>query len=357
MKKKILALLMVSTLMLSLAACGGNTDTSGSTGSTGGTGVTNNESGLDTDEENVADNSANYDENGRHLAYSNPQRWLTARDFSGEPATQPLVDFDALYEDDAEDQYHTLALPLTLDAFESQLYLRVHNDETDEWEELNKEAILASTYVIPAKSHEAFWYYNNSSVEASNNDNLVGRIDIYNNSEEDLTIGQCFENKWYSYSVWSSYYGQFGYDYDAMKAIANPNNEDLIQEAELINFMTYMVDNVLGTPSKVIMYNNLFGYAKGEELANAYLDSTLSLYDITDEEKLAVDSFTLVWEYEDMVFTMMLTDGHKISWEEVVPSMGISTDSDSGQFFTVEQWEYSEDDVAPDKRDILPYMY
>lgn len=355
MKKKILAIFMVSTLMLSLVACSGDADSLGSTGSGSGSVSTNNEANADA--EDVADNSANYDENGRHLAYSNPQRWLTARDFSGEPATQPLVDFDALYEDDAEDQFHTLALPLTLDAFESQLYLRVHNDETDEWEELNKEAILASSYVIPAKSHEAFWYYNNSSVEASNNDNLVGRIDLYNNSEEDLTIGQCFENKWYSYYIWSGYYGQFGYNYDEMKAIANPNNEDISGDGYLINFMTYMVDNVLGTPSNVIMSNNLFDYAKKEELAIAYLNSALSLYDVTDEDKLAVDSYTLVWEYEDMVFTIMLSDGHEISWEEIVPCMGVSTDSDSGQFFTIEQWEYSKDDVAPEKYDILPYMY
>lgn len=358
MKKKMLAMFIVSAMMLSIVACAGGSDTSSSTGSTGQEASINNESGADVDANaEMTDDSANYDENGRHLAYSNPQRWLTARDFSGEPAKKPLTDFDAKYEDRAEDQYHVLDLPLTIDAFESQLYLRVHNDETDEWEKLDKEAILASTYVIPAKGKESFWYYNNSSVEASNNDNQVGKIVLYNNSEEDITIGQSFENKWYSYSVWSSYYGQFGYDYDEMKAVANPNNEDLSDDGYLINFMTYMVDNVLGTPSKVIMSNNLFGYVKKEELAKAYLDSTLSLYDVTDEDKLAVDSYTLVWEYEDVVFTIMLTDGHQISWEEIVPSMGVSTDSDSGQFFTIEQWEYSKDNVAPEKQDILPYMY
>ncbi|MBQ8218223.1 MAG: hypothetical protein IJZ79_02865 [Bacilli bacterium] len=365
MKRKLLALFMITTMTLSLVACGETKDTDNNSTNA----VTENES-VDYNEtiesdinsditENNGNESNNYDENGKHLAYSNPQRWLTDQDFSGEPSTNPLVDFDAKYNDDAEDVYQTLDLPLTLDHFESELYLWVENNETHEMERLNKDQILSSPFIIEANRHATFWYYHNcpEEVEASNNDNQVGYVTVYNNSDEDMTLGKCFENNWFSYAVWCSYYGQFGYDYDEKSVIENPNDEDLTKEVELINFMTYAIDNILGTPSKVIMSNNLFGYVEEEELANAYLDSTMSLYDVTDDDKLAVDSFTLVWEYEDRVFTIMLTDGHMISHDEIVPSMGVSSDSDSGEFFTIEQWEYSKDNIADEDKNILPYMY
>lgn len=360
-KRKLVSMSLISTLMLSVVACGNeakNEDTTGTNSNDYTNELDNSTEILDeTSGKDTEDNSTyNVDENGVHKAFTEKNRWLTSQDFSGEPATKPLMDFDAKYMDDAEDQYHTLDLPLSIDDF-TDLTLRVQNVETGEWEQLDKEGILSSTYTIGAGEDETFWYYHVSSVEAENNENLVGRITLYNNSEEDMTIGQCFENNWLSYMIWCEYYGQFGYDYYERKSITNPNGEDISDEAELINFMTYMVDNVLGNPSKIIMQNNLFGYVEKEELANAYLDSTLSLYSVAYEDQLAVDSYTLVWEYEDRVFTIMLTDGYMISWGEIVPSMSVRTDSNSGEFYTLEQWEYSKDNIANEDKNILPYIY
>lgn len=288
-------------------------------------------------------------------AFEIKARWITSHDFSQGQLSNPKVDFEACYHDYAEDQDYIVDLPLGLDNFESEFYLRIEVD--GEILEINKAEIMALDYKIKAKKSESYGYYHVSSVDAKNNDNIAGKITVYNNSEEDMTIGQCMENDWISYRVWNGYYGQFGFNYDEKKAIENPNGEDMTDNEKTYDFMSYVVENILGSPTGIFLENGKYGYVDEEELAAAFLENAAIAPE--DHEDSFYDSYIAVWEYENMTFTMPLVDGYdKHGDGSFHRCLSVSNDSESGAFYTKAQWEFMKGKLQFDEdTNILNYIY